>query len=256
MTALTAFFIYVGRLRRWQGYLLLALYVAYWIVSSTALRGTSGRNGLTVTGRHPPPHGEAGHRPCPRPAPGRHRWLPLRTSPGGRPGDDVDAPGHFSIPRGAEITAGHRAEADPSQSRHALSRSLWHSAVGGLLPPVGLLALGPAHTHRSCSGHGELEHDGQSQVSHVLLRPALSRPVQVRGSSPRPGFATWGARRGHTIGSSSGPYSTRHSLECGSRFRWRALSLAGCRWWRIRGAGPRRRPGRRSVRRTGPAARG
>jgi cation:H+ antiporter len=33
LTALAAFFIWSGRLRRWQGFLLLALYVAYWVVS-------------------------------------------------------------------------------------------------------------------------------------------------------------------------------------------------------------------------------
>ena len=35
MTALTAYFIYGGRLRRWHGFVLLALYVAYWVVSFT-----------------------------------------------------------------------------------------------------------------------------------------------------------------------------------------------------------------------------
>lgn len=33
LTALAAFFIWTGRLRRWQGFLLLALYIAYWVVS-------------------------------------------------------------------------------------------------------------------------------------------------------------------------------------------------------------------------------
>ena len=33
LTALAAFFIWTGRLRRWQGFVLLALYVAYWVVS-------------------------------------------------------------------------------------------------------------------------------------------------------------------------------------------------------------------------------
>ena len=35
MTALAAYFIYAGRLRRWHGYVLLALYVTYWVVSFT-----------------------------------------------------------------------------------------------------------------------------------------------------------------------------------------------------------------------------
>jgi cation:H+ antiporter len=35
MTALAAYFIYTGRLRRWQGCVLLVLYVAYWVVSFT-----------------------------------------------------------------------------------------------------------------------------------------------------------------------------------------------------------------------------
>jgi len=33
LTALAAFFIWTGRLRRWQGFLLLVLYIAYWVVS-------------------------------------------------------------------------------------------------------------------------------------------------------------------------------------------------------------------------------
>ena len=33
MTALAAYFLSTGRLKRWHGYVLLALYVAYWIVS-------------------------------------------------------------------------------------------------------------------------------------------------------------------------------------------------------------------------------
>jgi cation:H+ antiporter len=39
MTALSAFFINTGRLRRWHGFVLLALYVAYWVVSFTAFGG-------------------------------------------------------------------------------------------------------------------------------------------------------------------------------------------------------------------------
>jgi cation:H+ antiporter len=35
MTALAAWFIHTGRLRRWHGFVLLALYVAYWVVSFT-----------------------------------------------------------------------------------------------------------------------------------------------------------------------------------------------------------------------------
>ena len=35
MTALSAYFIHTGRLRRWHGFVLLALYIAYWIVSFT-----------------------------------------------------------------------------------------------------------------------------------------------------------------------------------------------------------------------------
>jgi cation:H+ antiporter len=35
MTALAAYFIYSGSLRRWQGWVLLALYVAYWVISFT-----------------------------------------------------------------------------------------------------------------------------------------------------------------------------------------------------------------------------
>jgi cation:H+ antiporter len=37
MTALSAYFIHTGRLRRWHGVVLLALYVAYWVVSFTVL---------------------------------------------------------------------------------------------------------------------------------------------------------------------------------------------------------------------------
>jgi cation:H+ antiporter len=33
MTSLSAYFLYTGRLRRWHGFLLLALYVAYWVIS-------------------------------------------------------------------------------------------------------------------------------------------------------------------------------------------------------------------------------
>jgi cation:H+ antiporter len=37
MTGLSAYFIHTGRLRRWHGFLLLALYVAYWVTSFTVL---------------------------------------------------------------------------------------------------------------------------------------------------------------------------------------------------------------------------
>jgi cation:H+ antiporter len=37
MTALSAYFISTGRLRRWHGFVLLALYIAYWFVSFTML---------------------------------------------------------------------------------------------------------------------------------------------------------------------------------------------------------------------------
>lgn len=33
MTSLSAYFLYTGRLRRWHGFVLLALYVAYWVIS-------------------------------------------------------------------------------------------------------------------------------------------------------------------------------------------------------------------------------
>jgi cation:H+ antiporter len=33
MTALAAYFLTTGQLKRWHGYVLLAIYVAYWIVS-------------------------------------------------------------------------------------------------------------------------------------------------------------------------------------------------------------------------------
>lgn len=39
VTALAAYFIYTGRLRRWHGYVLLALYIAYWVVSFTMFGG-------------------------------------------------------------------------------------------------------------------------------------------------------------------------------------------------------------------------
>ena len=35
MTGLSAYFIHTGRLRRWHGFLLLALYITYWVVSFT-----------------------------------------------------------------------------------------------------------------------------------------------------------------------------------------------------------------------------
>jgi cation:H+ antiporter len=37
ITALSAYFLSTGRLRRWQGFVLLALYIAYWVVSFTVL---------------------------------------------------------------------------------------------------------------------------------------------------------------------------------------------------------------------------
>ncbi|HWM07218.1 MAG TPA: sodium:proton exchanger [Actinophytocola sp.] len=37
MTGLSAYFIHTGRLRRWHGFVLLALYIAYWVVSFTVL---------------------------------------------------------------------------------------------------------------------------------------------------------------------------------------------------------------------------
>jgi len=37
MTALAAYFVHTGRLRRWHGFVLLALYIAYWVVSFTVL---------------------------------------------------------------------------------------------------------------------------------------------------------------------------------------------------------------------------
>ena len=39
MTALAAYFLSTGQLKRWHGYVLLALYVAYWIVSFTVYGG-------------------------------------------------------------------------------------------------------------------------------------------------------------------------------------------------------------------------
>jgi cation:H+ antiporter len=35
MTGLSAYFIHTGRLRRWHGFVLLALYIAYWVISFT-----------------------------------------------------------------------------------------------------------------------------------------------------------------------------------------------------------------------------
>ena len=37
MTGLAAYFIHTGRLRRWHGFVLLALYIAYWVISFTVL---------------------------------------------------------------------------------------------------------------------------------------------------------------------------------------------------------------------------
>jgi cation:H+ antiporter len=37
MTGLSAYFIHTGRLRRWHGFVLLALYIAYWVISFTVL---------------------------------------------------------------------------------------------------------------------------------------------------------------------------------------------------------------------------
>jgi cation:H+ antiporter len=39
MTALAAYFLHTGRLRRWHGFVLLALYLAYWVVSFTMFGG-------------------------------------------------------------------------------------------------------------------------------------------------------------------------------------------------------------------------
>lgn len=39
MTGLAAYFLYAGRLQRWHGYVLLALYVAYWILSFVVFGG-------------------------------------------------------------------------------------------------------------------------------------------------------------------------------------------------------------------------
>ena len=39
LTALAAFFLSTGQLKRWHGYLLLALYIAYWIVSFSVYGG-------------------------------------------------------------------------------------------------------------------------------------------------------------------------------------------------------------------------
>jgi cation:H+ antiporter len=39
LTALSAYLIHSGRLRRWHGFLLLALYIAYWVVSFTMFGG-------------------------------------------------------------------------------------------------------------------------------------------------------------------------------------------------------------------------
>jgi cation:H+ antiporter len=39
MTALAAYFVYTGRLRRWHGFVLLALYIVYWVVSFMAFGG-------------------------------------------------------------------------------------------------------------------------------------------------------------------------------------------------------------------------
>ena len=37
MTGLSAYFIHTGRLRRWHGFVLLALYIAYWVISFSVL---------------------------------------------------------------------------------------------------------------------------------------------------------------------------------------------------------------------------
>ena len=39
MTALSAYFIHTGRLRRWHGFVLLGLYIVYWVVSFTVFGG-------------------------------------------------------------------------------------------------------------------------------------------------------------------------------------------------------------------------
>ena len=49
MTALAAYFLSTGQLKRWHGYVLLALYVAYWIVSFSRLRRRSRRRLTTQT---------------------------------------------------------------------------------------------------------------------------------------------------------------------------------------------------------------
>ena len=65
MTALSAYFIHTGRLRRWHGFVLLALYVAYWVVSFTVFGEAPVESGLTadhsvvVGGRVTPPAGRA-----------------------------------------------------------------------------------------------------------------------------------------------------------------------------------------------------
>ena len=47
MTALSAYFIHTGRLRRWHGLVLLAMYIAYWVVSFTVFGEAPGGSGLT-----------------------------------------------------------------------------------------------------------------------------------------------------------------------------------------------------------------
>jgi cation:H+ antiporter len=39
LTALSAYFVWTGRLRRWHGYVLLVLYIAYWVISFTMFGG-------------------------------------------------------------------------------------------------------------------------------------------------------------------------------------------------------------------------
>ena len=60
MTALSAYFIRTGRLRRWHGFVLLALYIVYWVVSFTDARRGPDRDGLTLADQSVAVVGRAG----------------------------------------------------------------------------------------------------------------------------------------------------------------------------------------------------
>jgi hypothetical protein len=94
LTFVAAGFMWTGRLKRWHGVVLLALYVAYWVISYVVYGGRAGRRLIPLTG-------VSAGRPRPR-----LPWFGLGWPfPGGS----------LECSRGVRVVRGERAGGQPAQ---------------------------------------------------------------------------------------------------------------------------------------------